>query len=153
KSTSVTVEDGKTRINLKANTIKGYQIKEVNGILYVKVGTPKEIYDKIVVLDAGHGGTDPGAAGDGIYEKDCTLNILKAAKKYYDKDGTIKVYYTRTTNTQSSITSGSSGLNTSTSLRARTDLANTVNADLFISVHINSASNTSARGTEVYYSS
>lgn len=153
KSTSVTVEDGKTRINLKANTIKGYQIKEVNGILYVKVGTPKEIYDKIVVLDAGHGGTDPGAAGNGIYEKDCTLNILKAAKKYFDKDGTIKVYYTRTTNTQSSITSGSSGLNTSTSLRARTDLANTVNADLFISVHINSASNTSARGTEVYYSS
>lgn len=153
KSTSVTVANGKTTINLKANAIKGYQIKEVDGILYVKVGTPKEIYSKIIVLDAGHGGTDPGAAGNGIYEKDCTLNIVKAAKKYFDQDGSVKVYYTRTTNTQSSITSGSSGLNTSTSLRARTELANEVDADLFISVHINSASNTSAKGTEVYYSS
>lgn len=153
KSTSVTVSSGKTTITLKANTIKGYQVKEVDGILYVKVGTPKEIYDKILVLDAGHGGTDPGAAGNGIYESDCTLNIVKAAKKYFDKDGSVKVYYTRTTNTQANMTSGSSGLNTSTSLRARTSLANTVDADLFISVHINSASNTSARGTEVYYSS
>ena len=51
------------------------------------------------------------------------------------------------------MTSGSNGLNTSTSLHARTDLANEVDADLFISVHINSAGNTTARGTEVYYSS
>ncbi len=153
KSISVEEDDFYTTITLKANKIKGYRIKEEDGILYVKVGTPQEIYDKIVVLDAGHGGTDPGAAGNGIYEKNCTLNIVNAAKDYFDMDESIKVYYTRTTNSQANMTSGSSGLNTSTSLRARTDLANEVDADLFISVHINSASNTSARGTEVYYSS
>lgn len=150
---SVSTSSGKTKIILQASEIKGYRLKEENGILYVKVGTPKEIYDKILVLDAGHGGTDPGAAGNGIYESNCTLNIIKAAKDYFDEDDSIKVYYTRTTNTQANMTSGSDGLNTSTSLRARTDLANEVDADLFISVHINSAGNTTARGTEVYYSS
>lgn len=149
---SVSTSNGKTKIILQTSEIKGYRLKEENGILYVKVGTPKEIYDKILVLDAGHGGTDPGAAGNGIYENNCTLNIVNAAKDYFDEDGSIKVYYTRTTNTQTNITSGSNGLNTSTSLRARTDLANKVDADLFISVHINSAGNTTARGTEVYYS-
>ena len=149
----VTYSGNQTKIILQANEIKGYRLKEENGILYVKVGTPKEMYDKIIVLDAGHGGTDPGAAGNGLYEKNCTLNIVNAAKSYFDADGSVKVYYTRTTNTQANITSGSNGLSTSTSLRARTDLTNTVDADLFISVHINSATNTSARGTEVYYTS
>lgn len=153
KSISVKQSSGNTIITLKSNKIMGYRIQEKSGILYIKVGTPKSIYDKIVVLDAGHGGTDPGAAGNGIYEKNCTLNIVNAAKEYFDSDGSVKVYYTRTSNTQANMTSGSNGLNTSTSLGARTTLANEVEADLFISVHINSASNTSARGTEVYYCS
>ena len=68
KSISVKqISSKKTQIILKSNTIKGYKIRELNGNLYVKVAKPKEIYDKIVVLDAGHGGTDSGAIGNGLY--------------------------------------------------------------------------------------
>lgn len=152
KSVSVSQQSGTTTVVLKSDAIKGYQLKEEDGILYIKVGTPKEIYDKIVVLDAGHGGTDPGAAGNGIYEKNVTLSIINAARNYFNMDEGLKVYYTRTTNAQAGITAGSNGLNSSSSLSARTKLANDVQADLFLSVHINSATSTSARGTEVYYS-
>lgn len=153
KSIKLEQKNGKTSIIIKTNEIRGFSIYEESGILYIKTGDPKDIYDKIVVLDAGHGGSDPGALGNGLKEADRTLAIVNAAKKYFDRDDNIKVYYTRTTNSQDNITTGSSGLNTSTSLKARTDLANTLEADLFISVHINSASSSSARGTEVYYSS
>lgn len=152
KGIKVEEKNGKTSIIITTNEIRGFSIYEESGILYIKIGAPKDIYDKIVVLDAGHGGSDPGALGNGLKEKDCTLAIVNAAKNYFDRDDNIKVYYTRTTNSQSNITTGSSGLNTSTSLRARTDFANNLEADMFISVHINSASSSSARGTEVYYS-
>lgn len=141
----------KTTVIITTNKIRGFSIYEESGILYIKTGAPKDIYKKIVVLDAGHGGTDPGAMGNGINEKSCTLSIVQAAKKYFKEDNSIKVYLTRDSDSQSNITSGSSGLSTSTSLRARTDFANEVEADIFISVHINSSTNTSARGTEVYY--
>lgn len=152
KNIKIEEKNGKTTIIITTNQIRGFSIYEESGILYIKTGAPKDIYNKIVVLDAGHGGSDPGALGNGLKEKDCTLAIVNAAKGYFERDNNIKVYYTRTTNSQDNITTGSSGLNTSTSLRARTDFANDLDADMFISVHINSASNSSARGTEVYYS-
>ena len=93
----------------------------------------------VVVLDAGHGGSDSGATNSklGKKEKNMTLAIVKAAKSYFDKDSRFKVYYTRTSDTYPS-------------LDDRCNLANKVNADIFISVHINSAAATST-GTETEY--
>lgn len=91
----------------------------------------------ILVIDAGHGGKDSGAIGNGSYEKNMTLAIVRAAKKYFDEDSRFEVHYTRTADTYPS-------------LDARCELANNVNADLFISCHINSASAT-AKGTETLY--
>ena len=96
--------------------------------------------DFIVVIDAGHGGKDPGAvsANGKVYEKDVTLKVALAvgesiAKKHSD----VKVLYTRKTDVFV-------GLND----RAR--MANKADADLFISIHVNAAQNRSAKGAETY---
>lgn len=91
----------------------------------------------VLVMDAGHGGIDSGAVGKLYKEKNLTLAIVLGAKKYFDNDSRFKVYYTRTSDTYPS-------------LDDRCRLANTKNADLFICVHINSAS-ASATGTETLY--
>lgn len=91
----------------------------------------------VLVLDAGHGGLDSGATGNGYREKNMALSILLGAKKYFDNDSRFNVYYTRTSDTYPS-------------LDDRCRLANNQNADLFISIHINSAS-ASAHGTETLY--
>lgn len=90
-----------------------------------------------MVIDAGHGGSDSGATGNGLKEKNLNLAIVLAAKKYFDNDSRFKVYYTRTADTYPS-------------LDDRCKLANNNNVDLFLCVHINSASS-SARGTETLY--
>ena len=92
----------------------------------------------VLVLDAGHGGVDSGARGNGLIEKNMTLQIILAAKKYFDKDRRFKVYYTRTSDVYPS-------------LKARYKLANSKKADLFVSAHINSAYKTST-GTETLVS-
>ena len=96
--------------------------------------------DFIVVIDAGHGGKDPGAvsANGKVYEKDVTLKVALAvgesiAKKHSD----VKVLYTRKTDVFV-------GLND----RAR--MANKADADLFISIHVNAAQNRTAKGAETY---
>ena len=99
--------------------------------------TPSNSGQVTMVIDAGHGGADSGATGNGLKEKNLTLAIVLAAKKYFDNDSRFKVYYTRTSDTYPS-------------LDDRCKLANNNNADLFLSVHINSAS-PSANGTETLY--
>ena len=64
----------------------------------------KQCIKNILVLDAGHGGSDSGATGNRLREKDLTLSIVLAAKKQFDKDKNYAVYYTRTTDTYPSLT-------------------------------------------------
>lgn len=86
-----------------------------------------------ICLDAGHGGSDPGATST-IRESDMNLDvILKLGKKLKQSKAT--VVYTRTSDTY-------------VSLAARAAIANNNNADLFVSVHHNSASDPSANGSE-----
>ena len=120
----------------------GINYKVSKNVVQVNAGTPiiaPSSNSKVVlVLDAGHGGSDSGASGNGNLEKTMTLRIVTEAKKYFDKDTRFQVYYTRT------------GDQTLT-LENRYTLANNVNADIFISVHINSYKSTST-GTETLYS-
>jgi N-acetylmuramoyl-L-alanine amidase len=90
----------------------------------------------LIYLDAGHGGKDSGAIGNGIKEKDIVLDIVKrmaAGLKAYDCD----VMLSRDTDVF-------------LTLDERTSKANAAKADVFVSVHINSAVNTTARGFESY---
>jgi len=93
-----------------------------------------------VVIDPGHGGMDSGAVGKhGGREKDATLAIGLKVREFLKKEMPgAEVFMTR---------DGDSTV----SLRERTDLANRVNADLFVSIHINSNSNTEVSGIETYY--
>lgn len=114
---------------------------EEKGQVYIALKKPSEVYDHIVVLDAGHGGKDPGAeAADGsYYEKEINLKILLYAKELLDNEN-IKVYYTRTDDR-------------TIYLNPRVNLANETEADLFISIHCNSSESSLPRGLEVLYKS
>ncbi|MBO0323580.1 N-acetylmuramoyl-L-alanine amidase [Muricauda sp. CAU 1633] len=96
--------------------------------------TPNDKF--IVVLDAGHGGHDPGNIGNGYLEKDIALNVVLEAGKELEKDPTIKVLYTRDDDTF-------------VDLFKRGEIANQANADLFVSVHCN-AHNSDANGAETF---
>ena len=93
---------------------------------------------KIVVLDPGHGGKDPGAIGRSYrtYEKNITLSMGKELQKQLQAKG-FKVYMTRSTDIF-------------IPLRKRVAIARNYHADLFISIHADSALNRNARGLSVY---
>ncbi|MBS3914521.1 MAG: N-acetylmuramoyl-L-alanine amidase [Bacteroidetes bacterium] len=95
---------------------------------------------KTIVLDAGHGGQDPGCNGAGeIWEKNVTLAItLKLGKLLEDSMKDVKVVYTRKTDKF-------------VELWERPNQANKDNADLFISIHCNANNNTAAAGSETYF--
>ena len=105
----------------------------------VTIADPSEVYDKIIVLDAGHGGIDPGTSRGSVYEKNVNFNVINKYAVEYFEDSDIKVYYTRTTDTK-------------ISLQERAAFAQKVDADLFISFHVNANSSSSVQGTSVYYS-
>ena len=88
-----------------------------------------------VFIDAGHGGSDPGAVGNGLKEKDIVLSIATKLGALLNGRG-ISIKYSRTTDTY-------------LSLEERARLANAWGADLFVSIHANSATS-SVRGTECY---
>ncbi len=89
-----------------------------------------------VVLDAGHGGHDPGKAAGKYREKDIALKIVLLVGKALEKNKNINVIYTRKTDKF-------------VDLFKRGEIANKANADLFISVHCN-AHHTQAFGSETY---
>lgn len=93
---------------------------------------------KIIVIDAGHGGHDPGCNGEGSHEKDVTLAVaLKLGKMLEDSLKDVKVVFTRKTDVF-------------VELWERSNIANKNNADLFISIHCNANNATTANGTETY---
>lgn len=112
-----------------------------------KFRTSGGLSGKIITLDAGHGGSDPGAIGsDGTKEKNITLAITKAVKELLEKKGA-KVYMTRTTDVDVY------GPNASDAdeLQARVNVGEKYNSDLFVSLHINSSVNKNVGGFSTYY--
>lgn len=97
---------------------------------------------RTIVIDAGHGGHDPGAIGpSGLKEKDVTLKIARALKEKLDKEGR-KFGITNVHLTRSS--------DRFIPLEERTGIAKKHGADLFISIHCNAARNKNAYGIETY---
>ena len=111
------------------------QVSSLSAALGLKIRT--------VVIDAGHGGHDPGAIGpSGLKEKQVTLNVAKALKEKLEKDGKkygiTNVYLTRSDDRF-------------IPLEERTGIAKKYGADLFISIHCNAARDKQAYGTETFY--
>ncbi|MER2000371.1 MAG: N-acetylmuramoyl-L-alanine amidase [Lysinibacillus sp.] len=109
--------------------------------MYVRLknnsGSP--VKGRIIVLDAGHGGKDSGAVGsDGSKEKDVVLSVTKKVQALLEAKGAV-VYLTRSGDTYPELTD-------------RVSYSKSKNAEMFISIHANSATNTSANGAETFYS-
>ena len=96
-------------------------------------------YQKVIVIDPGHGGKDSGAIGiNGIKEKNVVLNIAKEILKLNNNiEDPFDIYLTRYSDTLISSSD-------------RTKLAKRLNADMFISLHCNHSDNPNARGIEIY---
>jgi N-acetylmuramoyl-L-alanine amidase len=91
-----------------------------------------------IVIDAGHGGHDPGAQGNGINEAELTLDVALRLQKLLDKQPGFEVVMTRDTDEF-------------IPLQERTAIANREGADLFLSIHANASRNPQARGIETYF--
>jgi N-acetylmuramoyl-L-alanine amidase len=91
-----------------------------------------------IVIDAGHGGHDPGASAYGISEAELVLDVTLRLEKLLQQQEGVEVVLTRRTNEY-------------VALDERTDIANRESADLFLSVHANASSNGAARGVETYF--
>ena len=112
-----------------------------------KFRTGDGIKGKIITLDPGHGGSDPGAIGaSGLKEKQITLEIGMRLKELLEKEGA-KVYMTRTTDKDVY----SANASDRAELQARVNVAEKNNSDLFISLHINSSVNKNVGGFSSYY--
>lgn len=105
----------------------------------VEVKKPAAVNREVIILDAGHGGKDPGACSkkDHYEEKELTLATTLALRNYLHRLG----YKTVLTRSQDEYVS----------LQGRSDIANSIKADVFVSVHYNYSSNNDAQGIEVYY--
>ncbi|HTM03765.1 MAG TPA: N-acetylmuramoyl-L-alanine amidase [Vicinamibacterales bacterium] len=91
-----------------------------------------------IVIDAGHGGHDPGAKARGLDEADLTLDIALRLEKLFKKQSNIEVVLTRRDDTF-------------IPLQERTAIANRAGADLFLSIHANASENSALRGIETYF--
>lgn len=99
---------------------------------------PADTSRPLVVIDAGHGGHDPGASGaKREREKDLTLALAKSLRDQLLADGSVRVAMTRDTDRF-------------LVLEERSDIARRLGADLFVSLHADAAQSTSARGATVY---
>jgi N-acetylmuramoyl-L-alanine amidase len=137
-----------------ATNYKGYVRKNPQAIVFTIFGKPKTDYTNVepkvvdpdktlevdtIVIDPGHGGHFTGAVGpEGTMEKDVNLDISLILKRMLEDELGMKVYLTREKDDH-------------VTLKGRTDLANEVKADLFISVHNNAYYKRSAHGTETFF--
>lgn len=122
----------KIRVNSKTGFVSKTYLKLLN-----QTGNP--LSNRIIILDPGHGAHDPGASKNKVSEKTITLKVGKLVEAKLKKAGA-KVIMTRSNDTF-------------LSLEQRTEFAKKNFAETFVSIHVNSAATTSAKGTETYFDS
>lgn len=104
-----------------------------------------------VIIDAGHGGIDPGAVGiDNVLEKDLNLLVANFVSEYLANKG-VRVLMTRSEDKQLEIEGSRLSAKTQ-DLRARVDIANSHSNGILVSIHMNTFSDSSAQGLQVWYS-
>ncbi|WP_054743700.1 N-acetylmuramoyl-L-alanine amidase family protein [Cellulosilyticum ruminicola] len=129
--------EGTTKLKITTPTVQAFNVSETNNMVRIELVKPSEKYDKIVVIDPGHGGSDAGALGNGLKEKEINYKHAMGVYLLLEEDPNIKVYTTRASDVYPT-------------LQFRTQLANEIEADLFVSFHNNSAG-AAANGSETLY--
>ena len=120
-------------------------------ITYVNAEVEKsnmELLGKVIYLDAGHGGPDPGTIYKNIYEKDINLSIVKKLQAVLEEDGAV-VYLTRYGDYD--LSKNYTGSRKKSDLNNRARIINESGADLYISIHLNSISSSTWSGAQVFY--
>lgn len=131
-------ENGITRLKLQMTGLYEHQYMFENGELELSFVRPQELYDKIVVLDAAHGGTDSGSTGHGVKEKELTLELTEKIRNLMEGSG-IRVYCTRTDDT-------------GVSAEERTAFVNELHADMLVSVRVGAdETNDKVYGIQTFY--
>ena len=119
----------------------GFGATSADVVVPKKIGSASrgnyDVLNKVVYLDAGHGGYDPGASYFGISEKSLTLAIQSRVKAKLEAEG-YQVVTTRTSDTYVDLTD-------------RSRAANASESDIFVSIHINASGSSAAQGIETYY--
>ena len=131
-------ENGMTRLKLQMTGIYEHQYMFENGELELSFVRPQELYDKIVVLDAAHGGIDSGNTGHGIKEKELTLELTEKIRSLMEESG-IRVYCTRTDDA-------------GRSAEERAAFASELHADMLVSVRVGAdEANDKVYGIQTFY--
>lgn len=122
-----------------ANLLERQNQKKITKQITKKENTAlARIKNKVIVIDPGHGGNDTGALRGNILEKDLTLAIALKVRNELKEKGFTKVILTRSSDT-------------TLQLADRVRIANDYNADIFVSIHINSSVKTEVHGIETHY--
>ncbi|GGH76548.1 N-acetylmuramoyl-L-alanine amidase [Pullulanibacillus pueri] len=122
--------------------------KPTTGYIYAKVDPVKDLSDRVIVLDPGHGGIDPGTTGvDGLKEKVINLTYAKTVKNALESKGATVIM---TRNKDENCQTGATGHE---ELQCRVDISKKYSADVYISIHANSSTSSSTTGIETHYSS
>jgi N-acetylmuramoyl-L-alanine amidase len=132
------------RVVLDLQKIKDYSVSTIEDPVRIIIdvygyATKPVSTKKKIVIDAGHGGHDPGAIGPNkLYEKDVVLDIALKLKKILSQNPDLEVYLTRDRDVY-------------LKLEERTAIANSKKADLFLSIHANSSPKSATKGIETYF--
>ncbi len=131
------VTEEEIKLNLKLTGI--YECRTIleNDNLYIEFMSPREMHEKIVVIDPACGGMDLGHKANGVTEKEITLSVARKLKERLDFSD-IKAYYTRMDDVNPSDAE-------------RISLGNDTRADMYIRIQVNHAEDTAVYGTETIY--
>lgn len=129
--------DEGVKLNLQLNGL--YECRTIleDSNLYISFLAPREVYDKIVVIDPARGSVESGYADNGLREKDINLQIARKLKEKLDESD-IKAYYTRMDDVNPSA-------------QDRVLLGNETRADMYIRIQVSYAQDTSVYGTSTVY--
>jgi len=108
----------------------------------LKVGNP--LVEQVIIIDPGHGGTDPGKATQGLHESDIVLDTSKRLQSLIEKQTPFRVMLTRETDIRLDEKQGED-------LKKRVDFAKEHNGDIFVSIHANASQKHDGHGTETFY--
>ncbi|MBP3038181.1 N-acetylmuramoyl-L-alanine amidase CwlD [Bacillaceae bacterium Marseille-Q3522] len=106
---------------------------------------------KIIVLDPGHGGPDGGAGDAEALEKDIALIISLKLKEYLQEQGALVIMTRETDKDLADDATHGYSRRKAEDLKARLDIINDSEADLFLSIHLNALSSPSSRGAQTFY--
>ncbi len=106
--------------------------------------------DKVILVDAGHGGFDGGASGNGVIEKDVNLEVALKLREYIEQNGGVCIL-TRDKDESTAKKDEKGKKAKKTDLEERKKLADLSEADIFISIHMNEFQNPKYSGAQVFY--